>query len=341
MMLHPDSELPDVRKSNDAGTEDLSTLRTGILTMARDVVSAEQSSYSDRMKAHMLAVRRAYDALDPAERISEGPILFDALFEFFLSQEDHADGSDAFTLKDFHNAIVRDFDNPDFHQAMMAHFMSRETRGEMPGTREHRSLSMKAREFDANGVRRRGFHQVEKGNTDVGMDMVTRARTTFGEVLGYWEDVGDLQSQARVLYELAHIAEQTQDYKSAAVVQEKSALLATEADDLVGALIASIKKCEAQYKGNLDDLSHLIQSLGLYASMMEGFAAEGHTTAKAWVGNAHAHLAEVQEAAQQIDAAIASWKVVAEDPEVNAAASLRQLKERAPREIERLTTLPR
>ncbi len=331
----------DSHEHGNEASERLTMLRGGIAGVVREVTSdAEQApklSYRDRMKAHMNEVRAAYNVLSEADRATEGLKLFDELFEYFLTQEKQAEGPDVFTLKDFHNAIVRDFDHPEFHQALMAHFMGREIKEGVPDGEGYRSLSMKAREFDANGVRRRGFNIAEKGQKDEGMEMVSQARATFGEVLHFWEHIDDLQSQARVLYELAHIAEQTQDYRSAADVQTKSAIVATEGEDLVGALIATIKECEALFRGDLEQTDVLIGRLQFYAEMMRDFAAQGHTTASQWVGNAHAHLAEVQEAAGKIDEAIKSWGVVAADTEVQDATSLRQLKDRAPREISRLT----
>jgi len=264
--------------------------------------------------------------------------MFDALFGYFLDQE-KKEGPGSFTLKDLHNAVVRDFANPDFHQALMRHFMSKQD--SVPGgdddALESRNLAVKAKEFDANGIRRRGFNLVERGQRDEGMAMVAQARAVFGEVLHYWEVVRDEVSQARVLYELGHIAEQTGDFQSAAEVQNKSAVLAMASGDFVGGAIASIKECEAQFKGKLKPLTELIKSLEIYAEVMQRFATEGKTTAAQWIGNAHAHLAEVLEAAGQIDRAITAWNVVLNDAEVQKAESLRQLKDRAPLEIARLS----
>lgn len=294
--------------------------------------------YCERVKAEFSLLAREFHALPPEQREARAKQVFPVLFAYFLEQEGRqgepeSRGPNAFLLHDAHEAIVRDFDNPSFHQQLMAYGMAQEDAAYNESDTPRYFLAVKCSEFNANRQRRRGFDMVEKAkkNQDVdlkkaGMALVEEARATFKNIAGVWEEVDEHGSLARVLYELAQISYDLKEYGRAANLQSQSKNTAAAMGDNVGAIIADIKRCEALLKGKLEPAERLAMELGGHVEALRRIAHETRGAREtSWLANGMIHLAEAQHAAGQITEAIATCQAALDDQRFQSTDIHRQL----------------
>lgn len=222
------------------------------------------------------------------------------MFEYFLERERTPEGRNNFTLKNAHNAIVRDYAEPRFLAAMLAHIMQKEKELDMPDTPQEKChLVMKAVEFDANRKRRTGFFLKQEKNDRTeedqkrGEGLIAEAQGTFDQVLCYWHDEGDLDSQSRVLYEIAMIATELKKWNDAAEAHKKSSMVAEKSGNKAAARIALITMDQALREGKLETMEDLLSRAREHTAAMRGLAKADNTLAQGWVGNSLYHQGEV------------------------------------------------
>jgi hypothetical protein len=308
-----------------------------------------------------MQIKEAYDILVAAGTPEDGQNYFDGLHAYFLARE--KDDSETFTLKDAHNAVVRDSKHSEFRQAFMEFCIAEAE--EWSGDSERVHLGVLAKEFSANGLRRNGIHlkqAVVEADTasdathltatpdfTTANELLAESQQIFREVEAHWEATGDRTSLKRVSYEFAELAGQDipPNWELAAEYHKKAGEMAIEdqqegdetAETAADFAIAQTKYCEACLKGELGAmlLDQIVRETENCTKLFQSLAEKGTQRAIDWVGNSHAHLAEAQEAVGDLEVALASWKACDSDPVVNGE-QFRQLKDEAEKVINRLST---
>lgn len=305
MSINPHETLPE--SAPNVSSAELMQLRTTVHQLVNATVAApeEEETFKQRSKMKFIASRSAADALSPEERLQYQSEAFAALENFFLGQEDLPAGDARFTFQEASNSIIRDTKNPQFHRDLMAYFIQQETEARSTDSKLLK-LALQAKEFDAVQIRRTGEPLLKSDETrQAGMDAISEARTTLGAMLHEWEVLQDLKSQGRVLYELGYMATITNDYRSAADMQEKSAHVTKQMGDKVGAGIARIERCIALLRGKLETPEEIVPQLERLLEHMRQLDTEvSDPRAKEWIANGLVHLSETREAAGDLEGAL-------------------------------------
>ena len=288
----------------------VSELRSTVHQLVSGAVTAPeaggQETYKQRAKCAFIQARSAMDEVPENERLLVEAETLPALETFFLEQEQLQPGDNRFSFQEASNSIIRDTKNPRFHQALMAHFMDKEAVARTGHHPELLKLAIQAKEFNAVQIRRTGEPMLKQDDTrGEGLEMMSQARTTLGAVLHEWELLQDLKSQARTLYELGYIATITDDFRSAADIQEKSANVADQVGEKVGAGIARIERCIALLRGKLETPQEVVSQLEQLLERMRQLDTEtSDPRAKEWIANGLVHLSETREAAGDLEGAL-------------------------------------
>ena len=122
----------------------------------------------------------------------------------------------------------------------------------------------------------------------------------FHDVLQYYKETGDLDSQSRALYEIAYAESERGNFAESAVAQHESGLVAAQAQNSVAERIAYISRdqalrSDALAKANLSQLPQLAAQFKEHTAVMRALAENPATTsptAKRWVSNALADEAK-------------------------------------------------
>jgi hypothetical protein len=280
---------------------------SGVVLSASDAseVSDSEETYAEMATGHFQKLRDAWNELDTKGDSEAAEALLAQLFQYFIERQRDPESNDNLHLKNALYAIVRNKD-PRFHVALSKFFMEQETNDDP----ERIQMVMLATEFDAVRKRRLG-HKIrtreESPDQPGGMLLIDEARKTFKTVFQYWEEVGDLESQGRTIYELGQIETSLEKWEHAASWHEKSAEVADEAGDHVGAHIGIVKQTEALLHVDDSDFASIESAMFKSLTELKKLAEAGNTTAKAWVIVATGHRAEAclklaQEAQAKSDA---------------------------------------
>ncbi|MBM3228128.1 hypothetical protein FJZ27_04720 [Candidatus Peribacteria bacterium] len=249
-------------------------------------------SYEQQSRNAFKELKATWNALHALNRDVELQPEFDRLFSHFAERECFPEGPDNFTLKNAHQTIVADFTSPEFHEALMQHFMQS---GEEKNP-EHEHIRLLAEEFDANRSRRLGFHSIKDlKDTTAGEPLVAEALQTFQKLLMLRRGAGDLTTQKRLLYEIGYVHFERGEWNEAVACQEESALVAEQQNDAVGVFIARLTGADAAVRGHIGSASDWAGKIDKYTRGLLAIASapDGPATAKRWVSNAYLTQAQI------------------------------------------------